>query len=72
MKNILHSIPVIPFCTSASGDIAESGDTLTEHAGTGIWLHGKRFSGDASDSELQAWIDETKEAYTKKQNNSGN
>ena len=52
-------ITVIPFCTSGSSDIGESDDTLAGQAGSGDWLQGKRFSGDVSDEDLQAWVDET-------------
>ena len=52
-------ITVIPFCTSGSSDISQSDDTLAEQAGSGNWLQGKRFSGDVSNEDLLAWIDET-------------
>lgn len=47
---------VIPFCTSASSGIGESGDLLEEMAGTGNWQEGRRFSANATDSEIQDWI----------------
>lgn len=34
---------VIPFCTSASSDLGESGEMLKKEAGTGNWLEGKDF-----------------------------
>lgn len=47
---------VIPFCTSSSSDMGESGKLLAEMAGTGEWQDGKRFSSGASDEEVQEWI----------------
>ena len=51
-------ITVIPFCTSGSSDIGQSDDVLAAQAGSGKWLQGRRFSGSASDDELQEWITE--------------
>ncbi len=50
-------ITVIPFCTSGSSDIGESGQNLADNAGSGNWLEGKRFSGGASEDEIRTWID---------------
>lgn len=47
---------VIPFCTSASSEIGDSGKKLSQMAGTGKWQEGKRFSSDASEEEIQDWI----------------
>lgn len=47
---------VIPFCTSASSGIGESGNLLEEMAGTGNWQEGMRFSSNASDEKVQDWI----------------
>ena len=47
---------VIPFCTSASSGIGQSGSLLADMAGTGDWLDGGRFSANASDSEIQNWV----------------
>ena len=49
---------VIPFCTSASSDIGQSGRLLAEAAGTGSWQEGKRFSSNVSSDEITAWISE--------------
>ena len=51
-------ITVIPFCTSGSSDIGESGSNLSSNAGSGNWLDGKRFDGDASEEDIQAWLEE--------------
>ncbi len=48
---------VIPFCTSSSSGIGESGDLLEEMAGTGTWLEGMRFRSSASESDVADWID---------------
>ncbi len=46
---------VIPFCTSSSSGIGQSGQLLATAAGTGDWQAGQRFSSSASDSEVRAW-----------------
>lgn len=48
---------VIPFCTSSSSDIGDSGQLLEEMAGTGTWLEGMRFRSSASESDVAEWID---------------
>lgn len=48
---------VIPFCTSASSDLGDSGELLAEMAGTGNWLTGKRFSSRASEEDVHNWIE---------------
>ena len=48
---------VIPFCTSASSSIGESGRLLAELAGTGDWLEGQRFRSSVSESDVQTWLD---------------
>lgn len=47
---------VIPFCTSTSSGLGQSGELLAELAGTGSWLEGRRFSSGASQSDVQAWV----------------
>lgn len=49
---------VIPFCTSASSGLGESGQLLAGMAGTGDWQEGMRFRSGASQDDVQAWIDE--------------
>lgn len=46
---------VVPFCTSTSSGLGQSGDLLAEAAGTGDWQDGRRFSSGASDDEVRAW-----------------
>ena len=48
---------VIPFCTSSSSDIGESGELLEEMAGTGDWQEGMRFSLSVDEAEVQEWLD---------------
>ena len=48
---------VIPFCTSASSGLGESGDLLEEMAGTVDWLAGERFSSGVSEEDVKAWVD---------------
>lgn len=48
---------VIPFATSASSGIGESGQLLADIAGTGDWQEGQRFSSSADEADVQEWID---------------
>lgn len=48
---------VIPFCTSASSGLGESGELLAELAGTGDWQEGIRFHSSVSESDVQEWLD---------------
>ena len=47
---------VIPFCTSTSSGLGESGELLKDMAGTGNWLEGERFSSRVSDEEVTDWV----------------
>lgn len=47
---------VIPFCTSASSGLGQSGRLLAELAGTGDWQEGRRFSGSASADDIREWV----------------
>ena len=47
---------VIPFCTSTSSGIGQSGDLLAELADAGTWLDGQRFSRGSSESDIASWI----------------
>lgn len=49
---------VIPFCTSASSGLGESGKLLEEMAGTGNWLEGMRFRSGAPESDVTEWVKE--------------
>ena len=47
---------VIPFCTSTSSSLGQSGELLAELADSGNWLTGQRFRSSASRSEVQDWV----------------
>lgn len=47
---------VIPFCTSSSSGLGDSGELLKKMAGTGNWKDGKRFASGVSALEVQSWI----------------
>lgn len=48
---------MIPFCTSASSGLGESGELLAEMAGTGNWIDGERFRSGASEDDVINWVD---------------
>lgn len=48
---------VIPFCTSSSSGLGQSGALLEELAGTGTWVEGRRFSSQVSRSDVETWVD---------------
>ena len=47
---------VIPFATSASSGMGESGTLLEEMAGTGDWQEGQRFPSSAAKEDVQTWV----------------
>lgn len=47
---------VIPFATSSSSGMGQSGSLLAEMAGSGDWQQGQRFSSGASEADVQAWV----------------
>ena len=47
---------VIPFCTSSSSQLGESGSLLEQAAGTGEWLDGQRFTGSSPADEVAEWV----------------
>lgn len=47
---------VIPFATSASSDMGESGELLAELAGTGDWQEGQRFRSSATEADVTEWV----------------
>lgn len=51
---------VIPFCTSASSGLGESGKLLEDLAGSGNWQDGHRFSSSAADSDIKTFTDSLK------------
>ncbi len=59
-KYSFEGITVIPFCTSGSSGIGQSGSNMEALAGSGTWLEGKRFGGSVSEADLQSWIESLK------------
>ncbi len=51
---------VIPFCTSSSSGLGQSGKNLAEEANSGDWQAGQRFSSSASDADIKKWTDSLK------------
>ena len=49
---------VIPFATSASSGIGDSGTLLAQAADSGDWQDGQRFSSNAAAEEVQSWVNE--------------
>ena len=47
---------VIPFCTSSSSGLGQSGKLLAELAGTGDWQEGQRFSSGVSEADVEEWL----------------
>ena len=48
---------VIPFCTSSSSGLGQSGELLADLAGTGNWQEGMRFRSNPSDDDIKSWTD---------------
>ena len=47
---------VIPFATSASSGMGQSGTLLADLAGTGDWQEGQRFTSGVSSADVQTWV----------------
>ena len=47
---------VVPFCTSASSGLGDSGRLLEDLAGEGNWLTGHRFRSSASADDVRDWL----------------
>ncbi len=47
---------VIPFCTSSSSGLGESGKLLAELAGTGNWQEGQRFRSGVAEADVVEWV----------------
>lgn len=48
---------VIPFCTSSSSGLGQSGELLSELAASGDWQEGERFRSSASQEDVTEWVD---------------
>lgn len=55
-NNDFNGKTVIPFATSSSSGMGQSGDLLSQMAGTGDWQEGQRFSSGASQTEVANWV----------------
>ena len=55
-NNDLTGKTVIPFATSSSSGMGQSGSLLADMAGTGEWQEGQRFSSGASSADVQSWV----------------
>ncbi len=49
---------VIPFCTSSSSGLGDSGKLLSDMAGTGNWQTGIRFRSGVSEADVRDWVNE--------------
>lgn len=49
---------VIPFATSSSSGLGQSGELLANMAGEGNWLEGRRFRSSVSKSDVENWLNE--------------
>ena len=49
---------VIPFCTSSSSGLGESGKLLEELAGSGDWQEGQRFRSGADEADVSKWLED--------------
>lgn len=58
--NDFNGKTVIPFCTSSSSGLGQSGELLAEEANGGDWLEGHRFRSNPSDSDINNWTDSLK------------
>lgn len=47
---------VIPFATSSSSGMGQSGSLLADMVGTGEWQEGQRFSSGVSSDDVQSWV----------------
>ena len=47
---------IAPFCTSASSPMGSSATKLQDLTSSATWLDGQRFSGGASASDVQSWV----------------
>ena len=48
---------VIPFCTSSSSGLGESGELLAELAASGDWQEGQRVRSSVSQEDVNEWVD---------------
>lgn len=58
--NDFNGKTVIPFCTSISSGLGQSGKLLEREANGGDWKNGQRFNERPSDSTIKNWTDSLK------------
>lgn len=58
--NDFNGKTVIPFCTSTSSGLGQSGKLLEKEANGGDWKNGQRFNERPSDSTIKNWTDSIK------------
>ncbi len=56
--NDFNGKTVIPFCTSSSSGLGQSGKLLEQEANSGNWLEGQRFNSNPSDLDIKNWTGE--------------
>lgn len=59
-SNNFNGKTVIPFCTSSSSSLGQSGKLLEQKTNSGKWLEGHRFSSNPTDSDIKNWTDSLK------------
>lgn len=59
-ENDFSNKTVIPFCTSASSGLGQSGELLKQEANSGNWLEGHRFSSNPTDTDIKTFTDSIK------------
>lgn len=52
---------IIPFCTSSSSGLGQSGELLKASANSGNWVEGHRFQSNASDASIEEWTNSLKD-----------
>lgn len=55
-ENDFSGKTVVPFCTSASSQIGDSGEELAELAGSGNWIEGERINRSMTADDIAEWI----------------
>lgn len=60
--NSFEGKTVYPFCTSSSSPAGNSGESLAQLAGSGTWMPAERFSADAGEDEIRAWLETVQSA----------
>lgn len=55
-NNDFNGKTVIPFATSSSSGMGQSGSLLADMAGTGDWQEGQRFSSGVSSDDVHSWV----------------